>query len=264
MNKTILHILAAAVTLCLCGILPASALSTGQRGDSAYAEENFRQAVELYTAALKENGPDATLYYNLGNSHYRLGNTGYAIVNYERALNIDPSFDDARTNRDFVLSRIDNLPEDDSTFLSNLHQSIIAWTTPSVWAWTAALLFLLLLVMAGMYIFGNGVMLRKTGFFGGIVVLALTIYVMTVAYSAASAHSDHSEAVVIVPVTNLNTVPRTPKNSDDKIIPMPEGARLRIIDSLATPSDRLAPKWYDVKINNTSRAWVNAAHVERI
>ena len=45
---------------------------------------------------------------------------------------------------------------------------------------------------------------------------------------------------------------------------MPEGARLQIIDSLATPGDRQASKWYDVKINNSSRAWVNASHVERI
>lgn len=264
MIKSTFRIFAFLLVACFCGSPMASALSPGQRADSAYNAENYREAVQLYSSALKESGPNAKLYYNLGNSYYRLGNTGHAIANYERALKVDPSFDDARTNRDFVLSRIDNLPEDDSTFLSNLHQSIIAWTTPTVWAWTAALLFLLLLVMTGMYIFGNGVMIRKTGFFGGIIVLALTIYVMTIAYSAASAQSDHSEAVVIVPVTNLNTVPRTPKSASDKIIPMPEGARLQIIDSLATPGDQQANKWYDVKINNTSRAWVNAAHVERI
>ncbi|MDE6098784.1 MAG: tetratricopeptide repeat protein [Muribaculaceae bacterium] len=262
MNSLIRYIML--VLTSLAATIPASALSAAQRADSAYNEENFRQAAQLYTDALKESGPNATIYYNLGNSYYRLGKTGLAIVNYERALRVNPSFDDARTNRDFVLSRVDNLPEDDSTFLSNLHQSIIAWTTPTVWAWTAAALFILLLAMAGMYIFGNGIMLRKTGFFGGIIVLALTVYIMVVAYGAASAQSDHSHAVVTVPVTNLNTVPRTPKNSSDKIIPMPEGARLQIIDSLATPGDPQAGKWYDVKINNTSRAWVNAAHVERI
>lgn len=261
MNSIIRHIIIAMAGLLA---LPAAALSTGQRADSAYNEENFRQAAQLYTEALAESGPDALLYYNLGNSYYRLGNVGRAIANYERALKVDPSFDDARTNRDFVLSRIDNLPEDDSTFLNNLHHSIIAWASPNVWAISAAMLFVLLLVMLGIYIFGNGVMLRKTGFFGGIIVLALTIYVMVLAYSSASGSTDHSQAVVIVPVTNLNTVPRTPKSTSDKIIPMPEGARLQIIDSLATPGDRQASKWYDVKINNSSRAWVNVSHVERI
>lgn len=262
MNTAIRHIIM--VLACLMAIPAADALSFGQQADSAYNQENFRKAAELYTRALKETGPDALLYYNLGNTYYRLDSVGLAIVNYERALKVDPSFADARTNRDFVLSHIENLPEDDSTFLSNLHQSVIAMTTPTVWAITAAILFVLLLVMVGMYIFGNGVALRKTGFFGGIAVLALSIYVMTVAYSAASGIYDHSQAVVTVPVTNLNTVPRTPRNASDKIIPVPEGARLKIIDSLATPADRQAPKWYDVQINNSTRAWVNAAHVERI
>lgn len=262
MNTAIRQIIS--ILALILAIPAANALSLGQQADSAYNQENFRQATELYTRALNENGPNALLYYNLGNSYYRQGNVGMAVLNYERALKVDPSFDDARTNRDFVLSRIDNLPEDDSTFLNNLHQSIIAMTTPTAWAITAAVLFVVLLIMVGMYIFGNGVTIRKTGFFGGIVLLAFTIYIMTVAYSAASGIYDHSQAVVTVPVTNLNTVPRTPKNASDKIIPMPEGARLKIIDSLATPADRQAPKWYDVQINNSTRAWVNAAHVERI
>lgn len=234
------------------------------RADSAYNAEHYTAAADLYREALTACGPNTTLYYNLGNTCFRLGQTGKAVLNYERALRVDPSNSDARDNLRFVLSKIDNLPEDDSAFLSNLHHGIIGWMSPNAWAWTATALCALVLLMIGLYLYGNNVMVRKTGFFGGIVMLFIAVYVCIVSYSAASAVHNHTDAVVIVPVTNLNTAPRTPRSSADKYIPMPEGARLHIVDSLATPADPTAPKWYDVKINNSTRAWVNANHVERI
>ena len=69
-----------------------------QSGDSAYAADNFVLARELYTEAMKTGGSSAVLFYNLGNAYYRQGNLGKAIVNYERALKLDPTNADAREN----------------------------------------------------------------------------------------------------------------------------------------------------------------------
>lgn len=243
--------------------MPAMALSLAGRADSAYNATNYRQAAQLYTEALKQSGPNTTLYYNLGNSYYRLGQTGQAVANYERALRVDPSNRDAAENLRFVQSKIGNLPEDDSSFLGNLHHSILALMTPDHWAWTGIAMVVLLIGMIALYVFGSGVLARKTGFFGGIVMLFVTVYVLVVAWQASTMWRSHDDAVVMVD-TNLNTEPHSPRSASDKLIPVPEGACLHIIDSLATPNDPQAPKWYDVKINNSTRAWVNAAHVERI
>lgn len=243
--------------------LPAQALTTAERADSAYNATNYRDAVRLYTEALKQSGPNTTLYYNLANSYYRLGQTGQAVANYERALRIDPSNRDAAENLRFVQSKIGNLPEDDSSFLGNLHYSIIALMSPDCWAVAGIVMTMLLIGMIAMYIFGNGVVIRKTGFFGAIVLLFLTVYTLVVAWQASTMWRSHDDAVVMVD-TNLNTEPHSPRSATDKLIPVPEGAVLHIIDSLATPNDPQAPKWYDVKINNSTRAWVNASHVERI
>lgn len=241
-----------------------SAMSHAELGDSAYAKNAFAEALEFYNSALQSEGSSSNLYYNIGNTYYRLNDLGHAVISYERALKIDPSNADARTNLEFVNTKILDKPEDDSTFLSNLHNSILGSMSPDAWAWMAFAIFVIFAGAVALYMFTRNVTARKTGFFGGIVLLVIFVYVLVVARSAANAIDSHDSAVVIVPTTNLRSVPASPKSKTDKVVPIHEGTRLEIVDSLSTPDDPGAALWYDVKINNTTRAWVNAADVERI
>ena len=74
----------------------------------------------------------------------------------------------------------------------------------------------------------------------------------------------HDDAVVIVPSTQLTSVPRAAKTSSDKVVTIHEGTKVEIIDSVATPDDPVSPMWYNVKINNNTKAWLRSADVERI
>lgn len=245
--------------------LSASAVpETLQRADSAYAREDYRLAAQLYAKTLEESGPSPTVFYNLGNTNYRLNKIGKAILNYERALKLDPSFEEARTNLEFVNSKITDKPEDDSSFLGNLYQSIVEYYSSNTWAWIALASFILMLGCIAMYIFTRRVIVRKAGFFGAIILLFVTIFLITVAYNSALRVNRNDRAVVMVPTTNLTSAPRSPKDKTEKVVPVHEGTVLRIIDSVATPDDAASHMYYDVKINNTSRAWVKAADVERI
>lgn len=68
------------------------------KGNSAYESEHYQEASDAYTKVLEQEGPDASLLYNLGNAHYRLEQYGQAILDYERALALDPRASDVRTN----------------------------------------------------------------------------------------------------------------------------------------------------------------------
>lgn len=241
-----------------------SAANTAEQADSAYAKEDYRSAIRLYTTTIEKNGPSAQIYYNLGNAYYRVSDISKAVLCYQRALNIDPSYSEARTNLKFVKSRIADLPEDDSSFLGNLHDSVIATMSPNAWAWTALIFFIILLGCVGLYLFTNNIRLRKTGFFGGIVVLVISIYTSIVAYESASASVRHDQAVITPPTATLRTEPGSVVNDQNRVISLPEGTIVIITDSLTMPGESAAPKWYNVKINNSTGAWVNAADVERI
>lgn len=252
-----------ALSIFLCSAFSAVALTAAQQADSAYNKEDYRMAIRLYLQAIGSDGVSPEVYYNLGNAYFRINELGRAVLYYQRALNLDPSMSDARSNLEFVKTRIIDKPEDDSSFLSNLHRRILSAFSPNAWAWIAFAMFVLMIGCVAIYIFSGNVALRKTGFFGGIGVLVLTVYAISISYQAATAHSSADMAVVIVPTANLRSMPGT-STDNNKVIPIHEGTVLEITDSLTMPGETASPKWYDVKINNSTRAWVNAADVEQI
>ncbi len=259
MKKILAIILASFV-----GSVAMNAMSLAAQADSAYNHEDFVQAVRLYHQAITADGVSPELYYNLGNAYYRIGKMGRAVIYYERALKLDPSFQDARTNLEFVKTKIIDKPEDDSTFLGNVHQGIAAWMSPDAWAWTAFCLFMLVLGCIALYIFSANVNVRKLGFFGGGIAVIIFFYTLIIATQTAQAPYRHNTAVIIVPTANMSTQPGSHTGKNNKIIPVHEGTVVEIVDSMAIPGESSSPMWYDVKINNATRAWVRSADVEKI
>lgn len=265
-SHNIIPYLKTIATALIIAILPmaAHAGTLAEQGDSAYNKKNFTEALSLYRQALEKDGTSSKLYYNIGNTYYRLNDPGHAVINYERALNIDPSNEDARTNLEYVNSKIMDKPEDDSTFLSNIHHRMIASMSPDAWAWFAFAMFVVMVAALALYMFSSNITARKVGFFGAFVLLAVFAYTLVVAISAASRYDSHEYAVVTAPTTNLRSTPSSSNSRNDKVVPIHVGTKVQILDSIPTPDDPSTRMWYDVKINNTSRAWVSAADVERI
>lgn len=94
--------------------LAVSAQSLGTQADSAYAKEDYGKAVTLYEQSIATDGPSSTAWYNLGNAYFRRDNLGKAVICYQRALKLDPTNEDARQNLEFVRSRIQDRPKDDT------------------------------------------------------------------------------------------------------------------------------------------------------
>ncbi|MDE6556769.1 MAG: tetratricopeptide repeat protein [Duncaniella sp.] len=234
--------------------------------DSAYTDDNFEMAADIYKTLIDDYGPSAKLYYNLGNCYYRLGRNGNAIVAYERALRLDPTDKDAKFNLDFVNSRITDRPGERGTFVGNALDYIALSLHPNFWAWAAFGLFVLAVGGVILYFFTSGVILRKTGFFGGIVAMLLFIVTVFIATRAAAISSDNSKAIVTVPSTILSTVPRDPGSRAQEAMLLHEGTKVTILDSVVTisPVDSIRKTWFDVEVDNAHRAWIDGAAVERI
>lgn len=81
-----------------------------ESADSAYNKKQFSEALTLYRTALEKDGSSSDLYYNIGNTYYRLNDLGHAVINYKRALMLDPSNADARTNLEYVKTKITDKP----------------------------------------------------------------------------------------------------------------------------------------------------------
>ena len=68
------------------------------RAAKAYDAGDYAAAIAAYEQMAGEAVEHETLFYNLGNAYYRAGRPGAAIANYERALELDPGFENARAN----------------------------------------------------------------------------------------------------------------------------------------------------------------------
>lgn len=256
------RIIFAFIAILLC-TLASQAQSLAIQADSAYNQQDYNTAVRLYHQAMNNEGVSPQLYYNLGNTYYRLGKLGRSVLYYRRALNLDPSFSEARDNLAFVNTQILDKPEDDSSFLGNLHRSILEKLSPNAWAWTAFALFAITLILAALYVFSSSIALRKVGFFGGFIFLVIFIYALVIAHQSSSGAFNTSYAVIITPTSNLSTSPGG-QNENSKIIPLHEGTVVEITDSIVLPGETSSPLWYNVKINNSTSAWARSADLERI
>jgi tetratricopeptide (TPR) repeat protein len=236
----------------------------GEAADSAYMNDNFARAAELYETIIKTEGSSSNLYYNLGNCYYRQGKPGLAILYYERALRLDPSNGDARANLEFVNSKIVDEPGDRGMFISNTINDIAQGVPANNWAAMAILSFVLLLCCAALYVFSSNIKLRKTGFFAGIILIIVCVVTNIFAHIATEYSTSSNEAIVIDPSTLLSTSPRAPKDRSEEALLLHEGTKVEILDSVNTHIDSIESKWYDVKVDNNNRAWIRSSAVARI
>lgn len=71
---------------------------TFDAGNEAFWSGDFEQAIESYESLVELGVWDVDVFYNMGTAYARQGELGRAILNFERALLIDPSHEDAREN----------------------------------------------------------------------------------------------------------------------------------------------------------------------
>lgn len=259
MKQTIISI-----ALLASAIISANSSTLVERADSAYTADDFSTAAALYEEAAATEGVSSTLYYNLGNTYYRLDKPGKAILYYERSLKLDPTNADARSNLDFVNSRIIDQPGDRGSVMSKIMDDTVSKAGSNTWGIAALICFALFLGAIAVYIFSSHVALRKVSFFGGLGLLCCTVAGLILAFVAADKATSRSRAIVIAPSTQLSTSPRQPKDKTEQALLLHEGTLVEIVDSVATPSDTINPVWLDVTVDNNTRAWISKNDVEII
>ena len=107
---------------------------TKAEGDSAYIKEDYATAIQVYETLLK-NGEAADVYYNLRNSYYKIGEIAKAVLNYERALLLQPGNSDIRANLEVARAKtIDKVEPTPEVFFISWTKSLINCMSVDAWA----------------------------------------------------------------------------------------------------------------------------------
>ena len=221
----------------------------------AYVEGRWADAISDYQMISSMGLESASLYCNTGDAFFKDGNVPMAILYYERALKLDPSYDDARYNLDLLNStiqdRIDPVPE----FVLKAWARKICYIMDSN-AWTVCffVLFAPTLAMALLFLLAPTVGGRRTGFFTGIVLLLLAVFSLCFSVWQKNDYMKAEGAIVMRPVTSVKSSPSAEASKD--LFILHEGTKVKIIDQVGS--------WNNIELADGRQGWIPSGDIETI
>jgi tetratricopeptide (TPR) repeat protein len=225
-----------------------------QAANEAYAKDDFVKAVELYEAALKEYGESATVYYNLGNSFYKSNKIAQSILNYERALLLDPGNGDIRFNLEIAkLKTVDKIEPVGDFFLTSWFRSVQNLLSTDAWSKFGIVCFILLIGCLFLFFFSRNILIKKAGFYAGICLLVLTIFGNIFAYNQKKRLTERNSAIIFAPTT---TIKSSPAESGTDLFILHEGTKVQLKSKIGD--------WNEIETADGNVGWIKSEEIEVI
>lgn len=234
------------------------AQDTAKQATAAYNEGNFSKAIELLEKEKNEQKAkgleSAELYYNLGNAYFRNNDLAHALLNYERALLLNPGDRDTKHNIDYVSSLTeDKILVADTFFLSDWFTLLQHCLSANTWALAAIVTFLLLIGSLFLYFFGKSINIKKISFYAGIVFIIVILLANVFAFRQKYEMKNRATAIVISGSVQVKSSPDL--NSKDLFI-LHSGTKVKI-----TKEDR---RWLEIEIADGNIGWIQREALEII
>lgn len=243
------------------GLLSFAAKGAEQRdslwsaGVECYANDDFEGALKCFKELEKGGYVSPELYYNMGNTYFKMsGYIAYAVLYYERALKLDPSYEDAQANLEFVhqftLDKIEQVPE---FVLVTWFKEFRETLSSDGWAYLSLALLVVVALLILFFRFGRGMALRKVSFALAIVVAVCMIFSIIFSFGLRSATSSEDGAIVVNPVSSVKS---SPNNSGKSLFIIHEGTKVLIHEELG--------QWSKVELSDGRQGWILKRDIEII
>ncbi len=241
MTRSFLQATLICLAVCLAWRGPARAVADDdgfRRGNALYAAGDFAGASKAYEAQVSRGQYTANLFYNLADASYRQGNRGRAILNYQRALILDPAHAEAAANLAFVRGGKPAVPTGTGGLVTAL-----PWVTAAA-GWLA---------VAGLILAWSGRRARVAGF-----LLLGTGLLAAAAGAGAVWFLDDGAGNPARAVVVADSVPAlyAPAENSKVVTTLTAGGEVRVLSDQGT--------WVYVLLADGTRTWVASNQIERV
>jgi tetratricopeptide (TPR) repeat protein len=216
------------------------------KANQDFSEGHFREAADGYQTVLRSGQLSATLFYDLGNAWFRLGDFGQAILNFERALALDPHHPEAEANL--------RLARDEARALElkkNVIERYIGAGTPTQYSIAASLVFWLALFLVARLVF----LRRRSIRIVALILLSLSVFAGAVFALYTLEIGSNGRALAIVTGKNIQARLATADNANSVLV-LPAGSEIKILSERGD--------WVYAALPNDLRGWIPATSAERV
>ena len=224
------------------------------QANAAYSNGQFRLAVQLYEELLRQGVHSSKLYYNLGNSWFKQERMGKAILNYSRALLLDPTDEDTQYNLAManvrIVDKIDSVPE---FFLKTWFRKLGQSFSSDTWAVMGLVFLGITFAAVILWLLAATLPLRKLGFYGGIVALLLCIVSTLYAQNQRTRLLHSDEAIVMNLVAPVKS---SPGAGSKDIFVLHEGTKVRMLEQL--------DGWTEIILSDGNKGWIASNAIEAV
>ena len=219
-----------------------------------YSQSHYAEAATIYEHILVKFGVSDKLYYNLGNAYYKSKNLAPAILNYERALRLNPGDRDARFNLEMCQAKIsDKIEPIGVFFVARWFKTFGNSLNSNAWAGISIFFFIFFITCLFIYFFTKSSWLKKIGFFVGI--LSISLSILTLVYCGEQHHRivKPDTAILYAPTV---TVKSSPDESGSDLFIIHEGCKVKVLSVLGT--------WSEIELEDGNIGWLESNNIQMI
>jgi len=223
------------------------------RGNRLYAGGDYEGAKACYDSIALQGYQDASLFYNLGNTHYKLQNLAWSVWYYEKARKLNPGDPDIQENLAYVnlgiTDRIQPLPE---FFMDSWWRSLLFAASLNTWSGIATVFWLAAFGLLILYLYTWHPPKKRLAFYGGIGSLACAILLLLIAYSQRRFQLDNKGAIVFKTIA----VKSAPSENEKTLFIIHEGSKVEVMERESN--------WLLISLPNGHQGWVKADALKTI
>ncbi|WP_452230429.1 MULTISPECIES: tetratricopeptide repeat protein [unclassified Lacinutrix] len=218
-----------------------------EEGNTLYNEGKFSEAITKYESILDAKKHSASLYFNLGNAHYKLNNIAPSIFYFEKALALSPNDKEIQNNiafaRNMTVDAIDVVPE---IGVSKLIKNLTNAMSFNAWAYASVAAMLLFVLLSLLYYFSYSTNRKRLAFIGSSSFLILSFILLFFAFHKFGIDKNNKPAIVF---SQEALVKSEPNLRSEESFRLHEGTKVLILDTVNN--------WKKIKLTDGKVGWIS-------
>jgi tetratricopeptide (TPR) repeat protein len=218
--------------------------------NKAYADEDYQQAIELYSGIIDQGVESGEVFFNLGNAYYKSNDLGRAILHYEKArkyIEGDPALEqNLKLAQLRIVDKIEPIPE---LFLVEWWTEVTHLFSIDTYLWLCFTIFTLLILLIVIRLFYSRQLITRFIWITSFLLIFILIVTISVIYEFETTQFG-------VILEEKISVVSEPDSEATEVFILHEGTKVKI--------NRNLNEWLEISIPDGKTGWLQKTSLEMI